>query len=172
MRHALATMAAIGAALCLLTVPALVLGHVELTNSSPTAGDNLDTAPSEVSVTFDDELDPDQSSFMVTDAHGHEVGNGEVDLTVADRNVMNGTVTISVPGVYTVRYTVAGVDGHVLEGSFSFGFQATAEIPEPTGDEHGPDTALPQPRSSVPALVGLLLLAAGGLLAMRRRGEA
>jgi methionine-rich copper-binding protein CopC len=172
MRHALATVAAILAALCLLTLPTLVLGHVELTESSPQAGDNLDTAPSEVSVTFDDELDPDLSSFTVTDADGTEVGSGEVDLTVADRNVMNGAVTITDPGVYTVSYTVAGVDGHVLEGTFSFGFQATAEIPGPTGGEHGPDTAMPNPPATAPVALGVLLLVSGVLLAIQRRKEA
>jgi hypothetical protein len=121
-----------------------------------------------VSVTFDDELDPDLSTFTVTDADGTEVGSGEVDLTVADRNVLRGDVTITDPGPYTVRYTVAGVDGHVLEGTFSFGYQALEMIPGLTGGEHEPDTAMPTPRAPVPLLAGIALVAAGGLLASRR----
>jgi copper resistance protein C len=153
----------------LLATPAVVLGHVELVSSSPSAGDNLDAAPTEVTVTFDDELDPDASGFSVTDGDGHEVGNGGVDLTVADRNVLTGEVTISDPGVYTVSYRVAGIDGHAIEGTFSFGYNASQDIPEPTGGEdENPDTALPLAPLPLIAILGWLLLAAGGLLGVRR----
>jgi methionine-rich copper-binding protein CopC len=156
--------------LALLALPANTTAHVELISSSPEAGDNLDTAPTEVTITFDDELDPDLSSFTVTDAEESEVGSGEVDLTVADRNVMTGTVSIDDPGIYTVAYTVAGIDGHQLEGTFSFGLNALQQIPAPTGDDEGPDTAMPAPEP--PPLIelagGLLLVLALGL-GLRRR---
>jgi methionine-rich copper-binding protein CopC len=160
---ALATMA-------LLAIPAAAGAHVEVISSSPEAGENLDTAPTEVTVTFGDELDPDHSTFTVTDADGTEVGSGEVDLTVADRNVMRGDVTITDPGVYTVSYTVAGIDGHEIEGTFSFGYNADEAIPEPTGGEpeEDPDTALPyEPGSPLP-LVGLVLLGLAAVLGVRR----
>ena len=169
MRPVRSTLAAIIAITCLLAGPALVLGHVELTHSSPAAGTNLITAPNKVSVTFDDELQPDISRFSVVDADGHQVGGGKVDLTIADRNVMNGAVSITDPGIYTVRYTVAGVDGHVLHGTFSFGYRALETIPGPTGGEHGPDTALPAPRSQLPLVAGLVLLCMAGALLLRRR---
>ncbi|HEX6654814.1 MAG TPA: copper resistance CopC family protein [Candidatus Limnocylindria bacterium] len=172
MRPRRSTLAAISAALCLLAAPSLVLGHVELTDSSPAAGASLNTAPSAVSVTFDDELEPDVSHFTVVDSDGHKVGGGKVDLTVADRNVMNGSVSITDPGVYTVRYTVAGVDGHVLHGTFSFGYEAREPIPEAKGGEHGPDTALPAPRSPLPVLAGIFLLGAAGALLLRRQTRA
>lgn len=154
----------------LLAIPAAASAHVELVSSSPAAGSNVDTAPTEVTVTFDDELDPDHSSFSVTDGDGNEVGSGEVDLTVADRNVLRGEVSISDPGVYTVSYTVAGVDGHEIEGTFSFGFNTQEAIPDPTGGEHdeGPDTALPYDPPSPLPLVGVLLLGLAAALGMRR----
>jgi len=158
------------AAVALLAAPAVASAHVELISSSPEAGANLDSAPTEVTVTFDDELDPDHSTFTVTDADDNEVGSGEVDLTVADRNVMRGAVTVSDPGVYTVSYTVAGVDGHEIEGTFSFGYDTDATIPEPTGGEHdeGPDTALPYGQPSPLPVVGALLIGVAALLGVRR----
>lgn len=147
-----------------------VAAHVELISSSPVAGANLVTIPTEVTITFDDELDPDLSHFEVTDAASVEVGSGQVDLTVADRNVMTGPVTITSPGVYTVTYTVAGVDGHVLKGTFSFGYQATSAIPGPTGGE-GPDTAMtPRGGASALVLVGWMLLITAGMITARRTG--
>ncbi|HEX6474469.1 MAG TPA: copper resistance CopC family protein [Candidatus Limnocylindria bacterium] len=154
----------------LLAVPAVASAHVELASSSPEAGANVDTAPTEVTVTFDDELDPDHSSFTVTDADGNEVGSGEVDLTVADRNVLRGDVSISDPGVYTVSYTVAGVDGHEIEGTFSFGFNTDDTIPDSNGGEHdeGPDTALPYRQPSPLPMVGMLLIGLAAALGVRR----
>ena len=156
----------------LLAIPAVASAHVELISSSPEAGANLDTAPTEVTVTFDDELDPDHSTFTVTDADGNEVGSGEVDLTVADRNVLRGDVSVSDPGVYTVSYTVAGVDGHEIEGTFSFGYNTDAAIPEPTGGEHDedPDTALPYGQPSPLPVVGALLIGLAAVLGVRRLG--
>jgi hypothetical protein len=147
-----------------------VAAHVELISSSPIAGANLSTIPTKVTITFDDELDPDLSHFEVTDAAAVQVGSGEVDLTVADRNVMTGPVAIAAPGVYTVSYTVAGIDGHVLDGTFRFGYQAAAAIPGPTGGE-GADTAMtPRGGSSALVLVGWLLLLASSAIAARRIG--
>ena len=150
----------------LLAVPAMASAHVELVSSSPEAGAKVDSAPTEVTVTFDDELDPDHSTFAVADADGNEVGSGEVDLTVADRNVLRGEVSITDPGVYTVSYTVAGVDGHEIQGTFSFGFNTDEAIPDATGGEHdeGPDTALPSPLP----MVGALLIGLAALLGVRR----
>ena len=157
------------ATVALLAIPAIASAHVELISSSPEAGANLDSAPTEVIVSFDDEVDPDHSTFSVTDADGNEVGSGEVDLTVADRNVLRGDVTISEPGVYTVNYTVAGVDGHEIVGTFSFGFNTEEAIPEPTGGEHeDPDTALPYDQPTPLPVVGLLLIGLAGVLGVRR----
>ena len=158
----------LGAALLTGISVTAVAAHVELITSSPTAGANLSTAPTEVTITFDDELDPDFSSFTVADATSVEVGAGEVDLTVADRNVMTGPVTITQPGVYTVTYHVEGVDGHQLEGSFSFGYQATTTIPDPAGDE-GPDTAKREPSRLLGlVLLGAAFLAASAFIVVRR----
>ena len=155
----------------LLAIPSAASAHAELVSSSPASGDNLDSAPTEVIVTFDDELDPDHSSFTVADADGNEVGSGEVDLTVADRNVLRGEVAIADPGVYTVTYVIAGLDGHEIEGTFSFGFNTDETIPEPTGGEHdeGPDTALPHPQPSPLPLAGALLIGLAAVLGVRRQ---
>jgi methionine-rich copper-binding protein CopC len=169
MRRPARFLAVVVAAAALLAMPAVASAHVELISSSPKAGDNLDTAPTDVTVTFDDELDPGLSIFTVADDNGDKVGGGKVDLTVADRNVMTGSVSIADPGVYTVAYTVGGVDGHVLEGTFSFGFNALQQIPEPTGGEEGPDTAMPAPQPPLAQLAGGALLGLAAVIFVRRR---
>ena len=135
------------------------------------AGSNLDTVPTEVTLTFDGELDPDGSGFTVTDHHGEEVGSGEVDLDVADRNVLAGTVTIDESGIYTVAWTVLGADGHEISGSFSFGYATDDDIPGGEDAGHGhenPDTALAMGGSSPLTAVGALLIVLAGIVAVRR----
>lgn len=161
----------VGAAILTALSAAAVIAHVELISSSPAAGANLSTPPVEVTITFDGELGP-ASSFTVAGGSSAEVGTGEVDLTVADRNVMTGPVTITEPGIYTVIYTAAGMDGHEVAGIFSFGYLATATIPVATGDE-GPDTAMAVPSRS-PALLflGVLLVLAAAVILLYRIREA
>ncbi len=159
-------------AVVLAAVPGQALGHVALVSSSPEAGANLNAAPSEVVLAFDGELDPARSGFRVLDQGGAPVGRGEVDLDVADRNVLAGRVDISEPGVYTVEWSVRGIDGHEISGSFSFGYATDEAVPEgEAGHGHdSPDTALPasQPGRSAAVLAGIGLLALASVGAVRR----
>ena len=157
--------------LVLAAVPAVALAHTELVSTSPEAGANLDAAPTEVTLTFDDEIKPDGSEFTVTDADGAEVGQGEIDLTVADRNVLTGDVTITEPGVYTVSWTAVALDGHADSGTFSFGYATDEDIPEPTGEDEPADTAMPAPAPPLATILGLVALCAAILLGVRQRAH-
>lgn len=139
-------------------LPAVAAAHVHLLSATPEPDARLETAPARVIITFDGELDPTGSRFTVSGAGGVEVGSGEVDLTVADRNVLRGAVMISQPGVYTVEYVVVGSDGHLVTGSFTFEYR-------PGGSQgQTPDTALradAMPRRLPVAALALALIAAG-----------
>jgi methionine-rich copper-binding protein CopC len=169
-------------ALALAAVPAAAAAHAELESSDPAPGETLDVAPTEVVLTFSGELDP-ASGFVVTDHHGEEVGAGELDLDVAERNVLRGSVAITEPGVYTVTWTGVSIDGHPEEGTFAFGYQAEVTGEPSDGDHHGeegesPDTALaaePPMHPALPAGIATLLVATAlgvrrlVLVAARRR---
>jgi methionine-rich copper-binding protein CopC len=156
----------IAAALALLgaAMPIATLAHAGLASSTPAAGATLSEPPDEVTLVFDDELLPDGTGLSVTDPSGARVGEGELDLAVAERNVIAGPVAIADAGVYNVAWTSVAADGHEEAGEFTF---TVASEPE-TGDS--PDTAMPTPSSQVPALGALFLLAAVavGLWHMRR----
>lgn len=151
----LGALSALGLAIALL-VPAPVVAHTELTSTTPAHGDELTTPPEEVVMTFSGELDPEGSHFVVTDAAGVEVGAGEVDLDVAERNEMRGAVDIGEPGEYTVAWSSVAADGHPEDGTFTF------SILDPDaggGTEETPDTAVPAPSGPDPlVLAGLALL--------------
>jgi methionine-rich copper-binding protein CopC len=141
-------------------LPGHAFAHVSLVMSSPQAGANLEAAPAEVRLTFDGELDPARSGFTVLDHRGQAVGRGQVDLGVADRNVLAGSIEVSVPGTYTVEWSVLGIDGHEISGAFSFGYASDAN--------DTPDTALPAgTKGNLAVLAGIGLLALAALRAVR-----
>ena len=148
--------AALSLAGVLLAVPAAVAAHAELVASDPPDGATLTTAPAEIELTFGGELDPDGSSFAVLGPAGGSVGGGEVDLDVAERNVMRGTVDPGGEGTYEVRWTAVSIDGHAESGTIAF-----------TVGHQAPNTALPRP---IPTWrLGLALLALAAIAAVRRR---
>jgi copper resistance protein C len=155
-------LAALALAVAFGALPGHAFAHVSLVMSSPRAGANLEAAPAEVRLTFDGELDPARSGFTVLDHHGQAVGSGQVDLDVADRNVLAGTIDISEPGTYTVEWSVLGIDGHEISDAFSFGYAS-----DDANDT--PDTALPAgtPKGNLAVLAGIGLLALAALRAVR-----
>jgi methionine-rich copper-binding protein CopC len=155
MRHLLAVI--VGVALAALPVAASA--HSELDTSVPAEGADLQTAPTEVVLTFTAELDPDGSSFTVTDPTGAQVGTGKVDLNVAARNILRGDVSITKPGNYRVGWTSLSLDGDELKGTVTFGYRSSSP----------PNTAMPRGTDPLPlSAVGILLLAAAILLVPRR----
>jgi methionine-rich copper-binding protein CopC len=158
-------------ALLLLSLAPVARGHAELAESDPAPGSDVDDPPVEVVLTFDGELDP-ASGFVVTDATGAEVGNGTLDLEVAERNALRGPVEISEPGVYTVAWTAVSTDGHPEEGSYRFGY--LAEVTGNADDDHegaAPDTAVRVEPASPLTPIGACLLALATAMRARRLVE-
>jgi len=139
-----------------LALPSVATAHAELVSSQPADGSTLGEPPSEVILTFAGELSPDGSGFTLTDAGGAEIGHGEVDLSVADRNVLRGAVSIRRDGPYEVVWQAVSIDGHAEEGTISF---RVGPIPD------APDTALRHPSPLVP--IGALMLLLSALAARR-----
>lgn len=142
-------------------VPVTAGAHSELERSDPADGANVQTAPTAVVLTFTEELDPAGSSFTVTDASGVQVGAGEVDLSVAARNILRGGVSITKPGSHRIAWTSLSLDGDQLQGTLTFGYRLPSPPNTATLRRHGSDSL---PLSAV----GLLLLAAAGLIIARR----
>ena len=85
-------------ALAVAVMPGAALAHAELSSSSPAAGDTLTVPPAAVTLIFDGELTPDGTGFTVTDPDGDAVGEGALDLTVAERNEVRGDIDAAGPG--------------------------------------------------------------------------
>lgn len=146
----------------MLAVPLSAQAHTDLTDASPADGEQLEEPPTEVVLTFEAEIG-EASTFTVTDADGNEVGRGELDLDVADRNVLRGDVAISADGTYAIAYSIIGEDGDPIEGKLSFTVGDNA--PQVTS----PNTATVPPAIINPTLFGVALVFAALVLAARAR---
>jgi len=88
-------------------------------SNTPAHGSVLDSAPSEISITFNFDLSS-MSTISVT-KDGQEVSSGDVKIS-ADKLVLSKTLTSdSGKGLYTVKYSACWPDGSCHDGQFQFG---------------------------------------------------
>jgi copper transport protein len=101
-------------------------GHAAFVGSSPAPGERLEGAPAAISLTFTEPLNQRLSTATLSRA-----GNGEpVPVAVIARGERRLELAPRAPldrGAYRVRWhTVSTLDGHALEGEWSFGIGAPA----------------------------------------------
>ena len=101
--------------LMLAAVPsALAHAHQKVMNPSP---DTTGPAPSSISITFSEAVEPKFSSIRITDKSGKAEGSEVSRSLRADPK----TITLAVPkltaGTYVVHWVSVALDGHRLEGS-------------------------------------------------------
>jgi methionine-rich copper-binding protein CopC len=175
------------AAVCVVLWPAgPALAHNQLVSASPDRDAVLRKAPTAVTLAFLQRLNPDFTTIVVSDAAKRPVPAAAPTIkaksaTVAlDRALGNGA--------YLVAYRVVSVDGHTVQGSYSF----TVADPSPPAAEASPSAAasVPEaaPSASAPAVavapaasggmpivlvgLGVVLAAGAGFLYVARRRRA
>jgi copper transport protein len=103
----------------LATAPS-ALAHATLVASDPVDGSRLKTAPSAVSVTFDEAVTVNSAGYLrVVDQVGRRVDTGRV----AHPNGAKVSVTLKSglgDGTYTASYRIVSDDGHPVAGSIRF----------------------------------------------------
>lgn len=99
----------------------LAAAHAELSKSDPAIGDIYRwTRPSEVRLTFAQELEPEGNSIIVTNRHFEEMQSTAAQIDPNDRYTLVVPLNALPAGTYTVNWTTASVDGHPLQGSYEF----------------------------------------------------
>lgn len=115
----------------LLLHPLTASAHANMASSKPLADAQLDTAPTEIRITFTEGIDAKLSSLTLWDEEGREIGgavSGEGDDTLVK------ALPELKSGVYKVKWQVLSVDTHVTEGSYRFAVGTTLDKsgPAPT----------------------------------------
>lgn len=118
--HAHRSILAIAAALAL-ALPVAALAHAFPDNSSPHVGATVATAPHEVKVWFDGEIEPVFSTLIVKDAAGKQISLGKGEVSPKNHVLLKTRLPADPPsGKYTVHWSVIAHDGHHTEGHFAF----------------------------------------------------
>jgi methionine-rich copper-binding protein CopC len=94
--------------------------HAFLDHANPRVGNDVRTAPREVTLWFTQDLEPAFSTVAVTDAAGARVDSGKATVGPGDRKIMRIGLKALAPGTYKVSWRVLSVDTHTTEGTFSF----------------------------------------------------
>lgn len=153
------------------------LAHTEVVGTDPPEGASLQRAPERVSLTLDGPVEAEFSPLEVYDERDERVdldnartGQDDSTLLVDLREDLGG-------GEYKVEYRYTGVDGHPIEGSYSFSVsgdfepassEASGEAGAAGGERQTPQTGGASP-VALYGVLGLGAVAVLGAFALRRR---
>ncbi|MFK4304211.1 copper transport protein [Paenibacillus sp. RC254] len=105
----------------LLLFPHLSWAHAFIVESSPTENQVLDKPPSQVKITFNENLQSAFMSMKVTDETGKRVDTGKAQLNPEHENTMEIKLTPGMKnGIYTVNWRALSADGHPINGVIPF----------------------------------------------------
>lgn len=102
----------------------------DLVSADPAVNSTITTAPSAVTLTFSSEVTDTGSSLTVRAPSGIAVDDGS--LLIDGTSALVGIKKLEEGGRYTVTYQFMSIDGEVLSGSYSFSYDAPAEIASPS----------------------------------------
>lgn len=91
----------------------------------PGRGAILRSAPAEVRIFVDGDLEPAFSAIQVTDSAGRRVDKGDARVDERNRRLLRVSLGALVPGVYRVNWQIFAIDGHLTEGSYTFTVRAS-----------------------------------------------
>ena len=105
--------------------PAPALAHAYLIRSSPAARAIVTRTPERVQLWFNERLEPVYSRVSVWNGDAQRVDTGDVRVGPGEPTRLSVGVPPLPAGVYTVKYRVLSVDGHVVEAAFAFTVRGT-----------------------------------------------
>ncbi len=107
--------------LALLTLaPGIGWSHAYLLKSVPARRAALSHSPARVQLWFNERLEASFSRLSVWNQEGIQVDLGDVEVGLDDSKKLSVGVPSLPPGIYTVKFRVLSVDGHVVEAQFPF----------------------------------------------------
>ena len=164
------TRALVAAAVLLLPITA-AHAHGHLLRSDPAKGSHVRALPSRLSLTFSEAPNVRLSHVLLVGASGVTVALGPLSLDEKDRATVTARIIAPLAaGHYTVRWQMAGDDGHPVRGEYGFDVDSGAVAPSPAGGGIAgpiPGTQdMPVGASPAPAAV------AGGSSVNTRAGDA
>jgi copper transport protein len=151
-----------------LAVPAAASAHAYLVRTVPAQNQLLKHAPARVALTFDEAVEPRFATISVTDAKGTELTSAAVTRSPSNPDTLLVPVKARLQqGWYLVYWRAISVDGHPVQGYYTFGIGPAPGAPP---QFHAPNDTASATTPDVVAmrwLAFLSVMGAIGLFALR-----
>ena len=133
-----------------LVLPSGASAHAYLVKTVPAASVVLDAPPPNIQLTYDEAVEPRLAIISVTDADGHQETTGPVHRSPANPDTLVVPLRTHLPeGWYLIFWRAISVDGHPVEGAFTYAI----------GPNPGPAPQFRVPNISATAVTPQLLVA-------------
>jgi copper transport protein len=112
----------LGAVAGALVAPAAASAHAYIVHTVPAENALVSHSPGEVSLTFDEAVEPRFATIEVGDPQGHEEATAPVRRSPSNPDTLVVPLRPRLPqGWYLVYWRAISVDGHPVQGYFTFG---------------------------------------------------
>jgi copper transport protein len=158
---------AVAAVALALLVPAAASAHAYIVKTVPTASVILNHAPKSVQLTFDEAVEPRFAIISVTDVAARQETTGPVTRAPSNPDTLVVPIKRVGEGWYLVYWRAISVDGHPVQGAFTFAVGPNAGPAPQFVIPHIAGTATSTPLVIVKWLAFLSVMAAIGLFVLR-----
>ncbi|MGH2971188.1 MAG: copper resistance protein CopC [Gaiellaceae bacterium] len=150
-----------------LAVPAAASAHAYLIKTVPAASVILNSAPSSVQLTYDEAVEPRFAIVSVTDVAAKSETTGPVTRSPSNPDTLVVPLKHVGEGWYLVYWRAISVDGHPVQGAFTFAVGPNAGPAPQFAVPHIAGSATSTPLVIMKWLAFLTMMAAIGLLVLR-----
>ena len=120
MKRSVVAMAAAAAVASLALPAAPAFAHAGLESSTPAASSVLEKSPAAIVLDFDEAVEAPLTSIDLFDADARPVEIGAPVAVSGDDSIVQASLPDLADGLYAVAWRITSVDGHVVDGAFSF----------------------------------------------------
>ena len=99
---------------------AIASAHAFLDHADPKVGSTVDQPPTEVKITFTEELEPAFSTITVSTSDDKQIDKKDTHLDDNDKKLLIVSLPTLPPGTYKVHWHVVASDTHTTQGDFKF----------------------------------------------------
>jgi copper transport protein len=150
-----------------LTAPAAASAHAYLIRTSPAASARITKPPKELSLTYDEAVEPRFMVVSVTDANGRQQTAGRPERSRSDPDTIVTPLKQVGEGWYLVFWRAISADGHPVRGAFTFAVGVNPGPPPQFPIPSLTESAATAPLLTLRWLSFLTLTAAIGLFVLR-----
>jgi copper transport protein len=161
------TAVAVAVAGVALLLPAAASAHAYLVKTAPAASVILNTPPASVQLTYDEAVEPRFAIVSVTDVAAHQETTGPVTRSPSNPDTLVVPLKHVGEGWYLVYWRAISVDGHPVQGAFTFAVGPNAGPAPQFTIPHIAGSATSTPLVIMKWLAFLTMMATIGLFVLR-----